>query len=639
MCGIFGLHIQDSVQLQASELRNLVDNLFMLSESRGKEAAGIAIRSGNDISVFKKAQPATEMIAGAEYKKFFETAIKAGGPLTLIGHARLVTNGLQNMDDNNQPIVKNGLVGVHNGIITNDKELWEMCPDQKRETEVDTEAFLALLSSRALNSNGSYYNELASAFDEIEGNASILMFSESDQSLVGATNNGSLYLGFLDNTDIIILASEKYILSSVYNDKDSHSIKNIEQVEPNKSIIIESTNDVFKWEKCSLGSQKVKCNIVKTSKHNIYDYSKLDEELRREMRRCTKCILPETMPFIEFDDEGVCNYCRTYERMDVSGKDKALDYISKFKKNNDGADCLLMLSGGRDSCYGLHYAVEELGLRPIAYTYDWGMVTDIARRNAARMCGKLGVEHIIVSADINKKRANIKKNIEAWLKKPTLGMVPLFMAGDKQYFYYAQKIKEINNLPYSIVSENPLEYTKFKAGYCGINEADKRIFNISLAKKIKLGGYYTKELLMNPAYINSTLVDSLFAFWSSYLMPHDHLFLFDYVRWEESPLVDTLIRHYGWETDPNCESTWRIGDGTAAFYNYIYYTVSGFTENDTLRSNQIREGDLTRDEALAFIKIENQPRWQSLEWYASVVGFNLLNALQVINNMPRLYMK
>ena len=69
---------------------------------------------------------------------------------------------------------------------------------------------------------------------------------------------------------------------------------------------------------------------------------------------------------------------------------------------------------------------NELGLNPITYTYDWGMVTDLARRNIARICGKLGVENIIVAANIHWKRMNISKNIKAWLKNPSLGMIPLF---------------------------------------------------------------------------------------------------------------------------------------------------------------------------------------------------------------------
>ena len=58
-----------------------------------------------------------------------------------------------------------------------------------------------------------------------------------------------------------------------------------------------------------------------------------------------------------------------------------------------------------------------LKLNPIAFTYDWGMVTDLARRNIARVCGKLGVENIIVSADIHWKRENIRKNISGMVKE------------------------------------------------------------------------------------------------------------------------------------------------------------------------------------------------------------------------------
>jgi hypothetical protein len=100
-----------------------------------------------------------------------------------------------------------------------------------------------------------------------------------------------------------------------------------------------------------------------------------------------------------------------------------------------------------------------------------------------------------------------------------------------------------------------------------------------------------------------------------------------------------LRNQYDWELSPDTTSTWRIGDGTAAFYNYIYYTVAGFTENDALRSNQIREGVLDRASALRLADIENQPRWESMRWYANTIGFSLNDALQVINSMPRLYVE
>jgi hypothetical protein len=96
----------------------------------------------------------------------------------------------------------------------------------------------------------------------------------------------------------------------------------------------------------------------------------------------------------------------------------------------------------------LHYLKEVLHLNPNAYTFDWGMVTDLARRNQARLCGKLGIEHILISADIVEKRENIRKNLQAWLKKPDLGMVPILMAGDKQLF---------NNYPYQLMQQTGIQ--------------------------------------------------------------------------------------------------------------------------------------------------------------------------------------
>jgi hypothetical protein len=142
---------------------------------------------------------------------------------------------------------------------------------------------------------------------------------------------------------------------------------------------------------------------------------------------------------------------------------------------------------------------------------------------------------------------------------------------------------------------------------------------------------------MNPRYFNLSLSDSAFALWSYYFKSHNFIYLFRHIPWDEDKINCTLIGEYDWETDKGTTTTWRIGDGTAAFYNYIYMTVAGFTENDTLRSNQIREGDLTRDQALALIKDENRPRWDSLEWYAKTIGFNLSEALTIINTLPKLY--
>lgn len=98
-----------------------------------------------------------------------------------------------------------------------------------------------------------------------------------------------------------------------------------------------------------------------------------------------------------------------------------------------------------------------------------------------------------------------------------------------------------------------------------------------------------------------------------------------------------MKREYNWEVATDTGSTWRICDGTASFYNYIYYAIAGFTENDTFRSNQIREGLISRDEALEIVKRENQPRFESIKWYCDTIGLDYKTVINKINSIPKLY--
>lgn len=378
-----------------------------------------------------------------------------------------------------------------------------------------------------------------------------------------------------------------------------------------------------------------------SARHRIIKKIMLQHKPHDYIRRCSRCLLPESFPFIKFNENGLCNYCRNYIHYQVKGEDKLRHLVKPYRSMSGEPDCLVGFSGGRDSSYMLHYLKKELDMNPIAFTYDWGMVTDLARRNQARICGKLDIEHIIIYADINKKIENIRKNIDAWLKKPDLGMVPLLMAGDKQFIYFAHKLIKQKGIDLIFNGENIFERTCFKTGFCGIKEGDNRekgiLRGISVLNKLKLISYYGWQFLSNPAYINSSLYDTLHAFYSTYIIPDAYVYLYNYIQWDENRIMMVLRKEYDWEGSADTDATWRIGDGTAAFYNYIYYTVAGFSEFDTFRSNQIREGMITREQGLKLVQKENLPRYESLEWYSNIIDFNLEYALDIIHSMKKLY--
>lgn len=644
MCGILGWYTPCFKEHAPSVYARLLERLFLLSESRGKEAAGLALAGPDRLCVHRQAVAASVMAAGQPYKDavaHFFAAQPAEAPCAAIGHARLATNGWQDRDTNNQPVERDGVLLVHNGIIVNDAALWERL-GLRPQTQLDTEVIAAGIAAGRARGDDTP-KALGRFLEQMRGNASVAFFTLDENALYLATNNSSLYYTY--GNGLFVFGSERLILERALKDKVLRAalgpLSPVVRLRNNTPLVCSSRTGKVTLGFPSLAG--VTDNAPAFPELRLPRYREVEnlsaslEKARDELRRCTRCILPETMPFISFDEQGVCNYCRSYEPMRVAGKEAALAALAPHRSKDGAPDCLVMLSGGRDSCYGLHYAVTELGLNPIAYTYDWGMVTDIARRNAARLCGALGVEHIIVAADIAWKRRNVRKNLLAWLKNPVPGMIPLLMAGDKQYFYYAEQVRRANRLPLTLVSENPLEPTRFKAGFCGVDEANRRIYNIPFRDKLRLLTYYGQQYLINPRYINSTLIDNAFAFFSSYFMKHDLFPVFHYTRWEEQTVNNTLQNVYGWETDPETRSTWRIGDGTAAFYNYAYHTLAGLTENDTLRSNQIREGVMDRATALQAAQLDNRPRWQSMEWYARTIGFNLVEAVLAINKAPRLY--
>ncbi len=662
MCGIFGLITDGQEAPDYAEGKAVLTALFELSESRGKEASGLAVRTRESISVLKAPHGARHLIRQKEFDQILTEAFSADAePRVLVGHARLVTNGSLEDNANNQPVISGGLVGVHNGIIVNDAELWRRHPDCRRTGEVDTEVLLAV-SGRAMSAGKTFTAAVAEAFGQIEGSASVAILSRQTQDVVLATNTGSLYLCARPAGKVLIFASERYILEQIIaSGLLSGGDWQIRRLNAGQGCLVRAVageREIFdlRGEIFPKSSQTDSAEIRDRSPGHDFKPAhmmRLSESERQSfareftqaqaaigrIRRCSRCILPETMPFINYDEHGVCNYCRHYRPMRTEGVQALADELGRHRSADGSPDCLVTFSGGRDSSYSLHYLVRELGMHPIAYSYDWGMLTDLGRRNQARMTGALGVEHILVSADIARKRRYIGLNVKAWLRRPDLGTVPLFMAGDKQFFYYANRLKQQTRTPVIVFGENFLEKTDFKYGFCGIAPqfGTGNIHRLKALNSLRLIFYYARQYLANPAFVNASLLDTFTAYLSYYVIPHDYLYFFRYIRWDEATIESTLINQYNWETAADAKTTWRIGDGTAAFYNYIYYLVAGLTENDTFRSNQIREGMLSREEALRLMQRDNQPRYDSLEWYCDTIGVDCRQALQTIHRIPRMY--
>jgi asparagine synthetase B (glutamine-hydrolysing) len=647
MCGIFGI-VTTGDRDKAEELLGI---LFRLSESRGKEASGLAGVAGDTIRVLKSPVSSKQLMRTAEYTEYVREVVRRGPRVATIGHSRLVTNGSQVEHANNQPVAVEGVVGVHNGIIVNEAKLRGAHSDLPCSSDVDSEVLFGLIRRHA---NGSVVDGLRKAYADVEGVANIAMFAAELDQLALATNSGSLYYAELGNT--FAFASEKYILDTALAKCDL--VADTKHLSAGNGVLVDLSTVAVQPFALSAKEPVHETNGVKrtirvdepavaarTSSFAgtralpepawFTDANERHREVVSRLRRCVRCVQPETVPFVGLDASGLCVDCRNVNPITFEGRAA----LERVLGQRDSKRVLVPLSGGRDSCYLLHYVKTELGLDPIAYTYDWGMVTDLARRNCSRLCSKLGVEHIIVSADIPKKRENIRKNVEAWLRQPDLGVIPLFMAGDKQYFYYAEQVQKRTGVSFQIWGNNRLERSDFKTGFCGFDRAgykDNSLMRMGAAHNARILAYYARAYLRNRAYINSSIPDTLFSYFYYYLAPLEYVDFYNYIEWNEDVIVKTIIERYDWETAPDTKSTWRIGDGTAAFYNFIYWTAAGFTESDTFRAGQVRNGTMTREEGLRIVEEENRPRWASLDWYCRTIGVDLERTVRTILAMPKI---
>jgi len=346
-----------------------------------------------------------------------------------------------------------------------------------------------------------------------------------------------------------------------------------------------------------------------------------------EVKRCKRCIMPEEYPDITFNGEGICSYCTqnhgNTDNANLLGKNKLIELIRSAEKTGE-FDCVVPLSGGKDSTYVLYYAVKELGLKPLAVTYDSGYRTQIAIDNVKNACDALDVSCI---TKVAKKSIQDKLLRDSLRISETIGSfvltclscgtlikaIPIKVAKQHRvpFIFFGDSVREsvrlmklksrVETAKYKDVRSNSLFTSMFET------MSKLRSVHMTPLKFIRIIPRLARYRLLTTYQLLSLGVpfkNAIFPNLGSVVPKKgpQMIHFFDYIDWDPVEGIAVLERELRWKHPPDRIS--RFDCSMNCFGSYDAFQKGGISGNGLIACNLIREGFMNREEALEKEQLE-----------------------------------
>lgn len=313
------------------------------------------------------------------------------------------------------------------------------------------------------------------------------------------------------------------------------------------------------------------------------------------MKRCAKCVLPESPPDIYLDAAGICNVCRLHEQQvaEESGQFLETDFVRMIDKYRGKGkyDCLVMCSGGKDSTASLYYMKHRYRMNCLAFTFDQGFETEDAMENVRNATEALGVDFLFFKTNFMKKmfgkmissgtKAVICHPCSIWYMQLTFDMaarfdIPLIIAG----WTKGQAAKEgiMSKCACTVDAPEYVSMAKATKDFLATlkDDTDYRDFPTSMEEVQKRAQKKHKAIVLSPHWFLDQLAE-------------------DY--------VEVIKRECNWKqprqsypaNSTNCAMNNISAYNSLKNYGYTHYHVE--------MSKLVRQGLMTREEALKHLEV------------------------------------
>jgi N-acetyl sugar amidotransferase len=329
------------------------------------------------------------------------------------------------------------------------------------------------------------------------------------------------------------------------------------------------------------------------------------------MRYCVRCLYPENHPLgITFDEEGVCSGCRIHEEKDIldwkerAGRLKGIFEIFR-NKNGRSYDCIIPVSGARDSYFIVHTVKNVFGMHPLLVTYNKQYNTKAGIRNLAYLRTIFGCD--ILTLTVSPKTV---KQITRYTLKELGSMYWHCIAGQTVF-----PVQTAVRLKIPLIVWGAHQGCDQVGMFSHLDEVE---MTRKYRKDHDVMGIEAEDMLNDSSVL--TEVDL-----RQYRYPHDKeiervgvrgIYLSNYIRWDSKKQHELMIELYKYETALQQRTFDTYNDVDCFHYSdlhdYIKFLKYGYGKVTDHATREIRLKRLTREKAVALVK-KYQPRLPSLQ--------------------------
>ena len=349
-----------------------------------------------------------------------------------------------------------------------------------------------------------------------------------------------------------------------------------------------------------------------------------------EKRRCKKCLMTETEQTLVFDSNGVCNICRNAterdEEVDWDVRARELEEILDQYRGKYRYDAIVPFGGGKDSSWTAYNLVRRFGLRVLLVTFSQNFRRKVHMQNLDRVVRALGCDHITVKASEDLIRLTMLESLKR--------------KGDFCWFCHTGCITVTfqtalaQQVPLIIWGEPSSDYAGGYYGYKEKNPADERWFNRMINLSINaddMMGFIDQDI--DPREFDVFRMPDREAIEAAGIRS---IHLGDYIRWDAIRQIRILNKELGWEpTETENLHPRYYGEKIDCFLqgsrDYLRYIKRGYSRTNQRANLEIRQGDITREEALQMEQYDAQ-RPQSLDIVLNYLGINEAEFNEIAEN-------